>query len=120
MIRFRPLALSALLLASSAYAQPPRYHRDAKPLHIIIDTIPHSEQRYPTVGDWQIDKAGNLHITVSKMSDQRYEFLIGMHEAIEAYLAIYAGVSPEAVDRFDSPPPTGSRQHCGCGASDLR
>jgi hypothetical protein len=35
------------------------------------------------------------------MSDQRYEFLVGMHEAIEAYLAMHAGVSPEAVDRFD-------------------
>jgi len=70
-------------------------------LHIVIDTIPHSQQRYPTVGDWQIDEAGNLHITVSKMSDQRYEFLVGMHEVIEAYLAIHAGVSPEVVDRFD-------------------
>ena len=73
-------------------------HRD---LHIVIETIDHSKQRYPTVGDWQIDKAGNLRIAVSKMSDQRYEFLIGMHEAIEAYLAVHAGVSPEAVDRFD-------------------
>jgi hypothetical protein len=35
------------------------------------------------------------------MSDQRYEFLIGIHEAIEAYLASHAGVSPEAVDKFD-------------------
>jgi len=35
------------------------------------------------------------------MSDQRYEFLVGMHEAIEAYLAIHAGVSPEAADKFD-------------------
>ncbi len=35
------------------------------------------------------------------MSDPRYEFLIGMHEAIEAYLAIRAGISPAAVDRFD-------------------
>jgi hypothetical protein len=42
-----------------------------------------------------------LQITVSKMSDQRDEFLIGMHEAIEAYLAVRAGVSPEAVDSFD-------------------
>jgi hypothetical protein len=24
------------------------------------DTIPHSQQRYSTVGDWQIDKAGKL------------------------------------------------------------
>ena len=33
------------------------------------------------------------------MSDQRYEFLVGMHEAIGAYLAIHAGASPGAVDR---------------------
>jgi hypothetical protein len=82
--------------ATAAYsAEKPR------DLHIVIETIDHSKQRYPTVGDWQIDKAGNLRITVSKMSDQRYEFLIGMHEAIEAYLAIHAGVSPETVDKFD-------------------
>ena len=75
--------------------------RKNRDLHVVIDTIPHSQQRYPTVGDWQVDKAGSLHITVSRMSDQRYEFLVGMPEAIEAYLAIHAGVSPEAVDRFD-------------------
>ena len=101
MIRFSLLALSALLLSTSAYAQPPRHHREGKPLRIVIETIDHSKQRYPTVGDWQIDKAGNLHITVSKMSDQRYEFLVAAHEMIEAYLAMHAGVSPEAVDRFD-------------------
>ena len=55
------------------------------------------------IGDWQIDKAANLRIAVSKMSDQRYEFLIGLHEAIEAYLAVHAGVSPEAVDKFERP-----------------
>jgi len=80
---------------------PPRNHREGKPRHIVIETIDHSKPLYLTVGDWQIDKAGNLHITVSKMRDQRCEFLVGMHEAIEAYLAINAGVSSEAVDRFD-------------------
>jgi hypothetical protein len=35
------------------------------------------------------------------MSDQRYEFLVGMHEAIEAYLCKQAGISQAAVDRFD-------------------
>jgi hypothetical protein len=101
MIRLSFLALGALLLSTSAYAQPPRHHRDGKPLRIVIETIDHSKQRYPTVGDWQIGKAGNLHITVSKMSDQRYEFLVAAHEMIEEYLAIHAGVSPKAVDRFD-------------------
>jgi len=92
-------ALGVALAFGATAASSAEKHRD---LHIVIETIDHSKQRYPTVGDWQIDKAGNLHITVSKMSDQRYEFLIGMHEAIEAYLAIHAGVSPEAVDKFDS------------------
>jgi hypothetical protein len=91
-------ALGVALAFGATAASSAEKHRD---LHIVIETIDHSKQRYPTVGDWQIDKAGNLHITVSKMSDQRYEFLIGMHEAIEAYLAIHAGVSPEAVDKFD-------------------
>ena len=35
------------------------------------------------------------------MSDQRYEFLVGMHEAVEAYLCKQAGISEAAVDRFD-------------------
>jgi hypothetical protein len=91
-------ALGAVLAFGATAAYPAEKHHD---LHIVIQTIDHSKQRYPIVGDWQIDKAGDLHITVSKMSDQRYEFLVGMHEAIEAYLAIHAGVSPEAVDRFD-------------------
>jgi hypothetical protein len=91
-------ALGAVLALGATAASSTEKNRD---LHIVIDTIPHSQQRYPTVGDWQIDKAGNLHVTVSKMSDQRYEFLVGMHEAIEAYLAIHAGVSPEAVDKLD-------------------
>jgi hypothetical protein len=30
-----------------------------------------------------------------------YEFLVGMHEAIEAVLCQHAGISPDAVDRFD-------------------
>jgi hypothetical protein len=67
-------------------------------LKIIIETVAH--ERYRTVGDWQV-KPDGLHVTVSKMSDQRYEFLIGMHEAIEAYLAVHAGISPAAVDKFD-------------------
>jgi hypothetical protein len=101
MIRFSLLALGVLMLSTSAYARQPRQHQDDKPLRIVIETIDHSKQRYPTVGDWQIDKAGNLHITVSRMSDQRYEFLVAAHEMIEAYLAMHAGMSPETVDRFD-------------------
>ena len=98
MVRCIPFALGALLLSTSAYAQP--RHHDLSPMRIVIETIDHSKQRYPTGGDWQV-KPDGLHVFVSKMSDQRYEFLVGMHEVIEAYLAIHAGISPAAVDRFD-------------------
>ena len=70
-------------------------------MKIIIETIPHSEQRYPTAGDWQFEEDGTLHIRVSEMSDPRYEFLVGMHEAHEAFLAHLAGVSEADVDAFD-------------------
>ena len=94
--------VAAALGAALAFGATPAYSADKhRDLHIVIETIGHSQQRYPTVGDWQIDRTGNLQIAVSKMSDQRYESLVGMHEVIEAYLALHAGVSPEAVDKFD-------------------
>ena len=40
MIRFSHLALSALLLSTSAYAQPPRHPPDSRPQHIVIETRP--------------------------------------------------------------------------------
>jgi len=102
MIRVLCFALALALASTGALAKEQRHlSKGEAQLKVVIETIDHSQQRYPTVGDWQIDKAGNLHITVSKMSDQRYEFLIGMHEAIEAYLAVHAGISPAAVDKFD-------------------
>jgi hypothetical protein len=98
MIRCILFALGVLLLLTAAYAQP--RHHDLLPMRVVIETIDHSKQRYATVGDWQV-KPDGLHITVSKMSDPRYEFLVGMHEVIEAYLALHAGVSPETVAKFD-------------------
>jgi len=102
MIRVLCFALALALASTGALAKEQRHlSKGEAQLKVVIETIDHSQQRYPTVGDWQIDKAGNLHITVSKMGDQRYEFLVGMHEAIEAYLAVHAGISSAAVDKFD-------------------
>lgn len=85
-------------------------------MKILIESVPHSEQRYDTVGDWQwktVDQLGLvkpstihssepvLHIKVSQMSDWRYEALVGLHEAIEALLCKQAGVTEEEVDAFD-------------------
>jgi hypothetical protein len=88
-------------------------------MKILIETIPHSEQRYPTVGDWQWKSSrtkdfyakgkdpkewsdkDTLVIRVSSLSDWRYEALVGLHEAIEALLCKQAGVTEEQVDQFD-------------------
>jgi hypothetical protein len=70
-------------------------------MKIIIETIPHQQQRYPTVGDWIFDKDGTLHITVSDMGDDRYEFLVGVHEAVEAFLCRHRGISEESITEFD-------------------
>jgi hypothetical protein len=49
--------LGAALAFGATAAHPAEKHHN---LHIVIETIDHSQQRYPTVGDWQIDKAGML------------------------------------------------------------
>ncbi len=74
-------------------------------LKINIETIPHNEQRYPTVGDWWfrdgIDDGKILEIRVSEMNNWKYEFLVAMHEAIETMLCLDRGISEESVSDFD-------------------
>lgn len=75
-------------------------------MHIYIDTIAHEEQRYPTVGDWWFPKLAPhsgfyAEIRVSRMSKEDYEFLVGIHEQIEAYLCYKRGISEQAVSDFD-------------------
>lgn len=70
-------------------------------MNIDIKIIPHEQHRYPTVGDWQFDAAGDLHIQVSKMSDPAYESLVALHETVEAILCRDRGVTTEQVDTFD-------------------
>jgi len=70
-------------------------------MRIDIHTIPHSEQRYPTVGDYFTDKEGTLHILVSKMSDPRYEQLVAIHELIEVLLTEHKNIKEEDITNFD-------------------
>lgn len=70
-------------------------------MKIIIETIPHNKQRYPTVGDWFTDDKGVLHIKVSELSDWRREALIAVHELVEVLLCQHDGVTQDEVDRFD-------------------
>jgi len=73
-------------------------------LAILIQTIAHDTQRYPTVGDWQftIDPSHrSLEVRVSELGNPNYEFLVAAHEMIEAWLCRQAGISQNDIDRFD-------------------
>jgi len=70
-------------------------------MKITIETIPHTEQRYPTVGDWYYEKDGSLTIRVSEMSDWRHEACVAVHELVEALMCKDAGITQDDVDKFD-------------------
>jgi hypothetical protein len=69
-------------------------------MRITIETIPHSEQRYNTCGDW-IWKDDDLIIRVSEMGDWRYNAAVAVHELVEVLLCKQDGVTEAAVDAFD-------------------
>jgi len=71
-------------------------------MKIIIETIPHASQRYPTVGDWYRETDGTLHIKVSALSDWRMEALVAVHELVEVLACEHAGITQEQVDNFDT------------------
>lgn len=69
-------------------------------MRIVIESIPHDQQRYETCGDYTTDADGALHIRVSHTEDD-YDFLIAVHELIEAYLCAKRGITGEEIDAFD-------------------
>ena len=70
-------------------------------MKIVIETIPHDKQRYPTCGDWVVEEDGTRHIFVSDMGNDDYAFLVGLHEMIEQRLCEKRGIPQDAVDAFD-------------------
>jgi hypothetical protein len=70
-------------------------------LSIQIRTTPHSRQRYETCGDWFYLDNGDIHIVVSDMGDWKKEFLVALHELVEATLCKARGIKQMTVDRFD-------------------
>lgn len=70
-------------------------------MKITIETIPHKEQRYETVGDWYFEENGDLHIKVSQFGDWRSPALVAVHELIEVLICKHHGIDQKAVDEFD-------------------
>jgi hypothetical protein len=72
-------------------------------MDIVSQVIPHEDQRYPTIGDWQWWPTPEaLRIRVSALGDWRYEALIAIHEIVEAVLCKGADIGEEAVTAFDN------------------
>lgn len=70
-------------------------------MNISIKTIPHKEQRYPTIGDWWLEN-GEMKIRVSEeLGNEDYQFMIAIHELIEQHLCRKRGISQESIDKFD-------------------
>jgi len=65
-----------------------------------IKTIPHSHHRYPTVGDYYYED-GITRIRVSDMKNEKYEFLVSIHEQIEEFLTRLRGIKEEDITNFD-------------------
>ena len=64
------------------------------------DAVPCDSMRYQTVGDWIMSK-GPIHVSVARFADRRYEFLVALHELIEARLCQEHGITQATVDDWD-------------------
>lgn len=71
-------------------------------LNVSIVTIPHQQQRYPTVGDWIVDVEKSSHtIFVSDMGNWKYELCVAVHELIELFYCLNSGITQQEVDEWD-------------------
>lgn len=69
-------------------------------MRIVIETIKHCDQRYSTAGDWKF-VGDDLVIAVSDLGNKDYNFLLAIHELVEAMLCRAYRISQEAVDYWD-------------------
>ena len=69
-------------------------------MKIILEVIPHNDQRYETVGDWFLDEQGNLVIRASKELGDGAKLVL-VHELIEVLMCMADGIPQSWVDDFD-------------------
>lgn len=70
-------------------------------MKIVIETIPHANQRYSTCGDWFYDEEGTLQIKVSELSDWRMSACVALHEMAESFMCRHSDITQVMVDTFD-------------------
>jgi len=83
-----------------------------------IHVIPNKSQRYDTVGDYWMKNAQNIEMRISDFTEvtssngnlvnmeevrnaEDYEFLVMIHELVEAFLCRRNGIKYEDIDKFD-------------------
>jgi len=69
-------------------------------MNIFVKAIPHSQQRYPTCGDWWFED-GTLQIRVSEEMSWQSQQLVVLHELAEVMMCQANGISQKQVDEFD-------------------
>jgi hypothetical protein len=72
-----------------------------EPLRIVVEEIPHAQQRYPTVGDWWVAADGTWHVRVSNTGKWQHAMLVAIHELVEMTLCVERGIREDAVTQFD-------------------
>lgn len=68
---------------------------------IVIEIIPHDQQRYETCGDWQLDENGVMQVKVSNFGLEIENFMVAIHEVVELILLRHRGVTDKDIDKFD-------------------
>lgn len=68
---------------------------------IVIEIIPHADQRYETCGDWHLDEDGVMQVKVSDFGLEIENFMVAIHEVVELILLRHRGVTDKDIDKFD-------------------
>lgn len=72
-------------------------------MEINIQIIPHRDQRYETCGDYVYNPfTQGLDILISDTGNLDYNFLISLHEMIEAYLCWKRKIDFDTITAFDT------------------
>src|ERR1035437_7802636 len=77
----------------------------ANKIGLAIVSTPVKVMRYKTAGDWHapVINTGRVYIAIDVVEtrNQDYDFLVGIHELVEAYLCYRRGITDKVVTGFD-------------------
>jgi len=69
-------------------------------MKIEARSIAQNEHRYPTLGDYW-EEGDTLQVRTTRFPDWRHDFLILLHEMVEAVLCLHRGIPEPSIKKFD-------------------